>query len=60
VDNCPKEKGEGELKDQAEQIQAGKLVRQRLAKELLQSKDSEVTDMAYVMAREASKVPPEA
>ncbi len=60
MDNCPKEKGEGELKDQAEQIQAGKLVRQRLAKELLQSKDSEVTDMAYVMAREASKVPPEA
>ncbi len=60
MDNCPKEKGEEELKDQAEQIQAGKLVRQRLTKELLQSKDSEVTDMAYVMAREASKVPPEA
>jgi hypothetical protein len=39
VDNWPKEKGQEELKDLAEELQAGKLVMQRLPKELMQSKD---------------------
>ncbi len=51
VEHWPKEKGEEELKDISEEIQIGKFMAQ-----LLQSKDPEVIDEAYGMAREASEV----
>ncbi len=46
-----KGKGKKELKDLAEEIQAGKLATQRLVKELLLSKDLEVISKAYAVAQ---------
>jgi hypothetical protein len=56
MDNCPKEKGEEELKHPEKEIQAGKLAGQRLAKDLMQSKDFQGTDSSYSTAQAASKV----
>jgi hypothetical protein len=44
-----------ELRDLADKIQADKTATQGLAKELMQSKDSEVIDKAYAMACEVNE-----
>jgi hypothetical protein len=52
MENYLKEKGEEELRDIDEEIQA-----QKLGKELMLSKNPEVIDKVYMMAREASEMP---
>jgi hypothetical protein len=55
MDDYPKGKGEQKSKDLATKIHAGKLAMKRLAKELLQSEDSEVIDSASAVVQEANK-----
>jgi hypothetical protein len=50
VYKCPKEKGEEELRNVADKILAGKTAMERLAKEWMQSKESEVIDRVCAMA----------
>jgi hypothetical protein len=53
--SCPKEKDEEDLKDQADKIKTGKLTTQRMASELMQTKNLEVINWAYAVAQEANK-----